>query len=228
MRVLAVHTASPRLSLALIEGDAGGGAAARVIFAEDIDDPRDQGNFMLQSITQGLAANKLAFADIDLMAAVTGPGSFTGIRMGLAALRGFALASDVPLTGVTSFTLYAATCPVTTPHRLTVMESWREELYFQLDDAAPFNVTPRDCLDMLTAQKISGSDVTLLGDAQDKMLALLPGAITVTALPTATDLARLVMTRPDMGEDALPFYLRPPDVTLPPGGRQLQKFSDGA
>ncbi len=50
----------------------------------------------------------LAFSGLDVVAVTTGPGSFTGIRVGLAAARGLALASGLPLLGVTAFEAVAA------------------------------------------------------------------------------------------------------------------------
>lgn len=224
MRVLAVNTAAARLSLALAEGAAGGDA--RILFEAEVDEPRDQGNYMLHTITDGLARQNIAFADLDLMLAVTGPGSFTGIRIGLAAMHGFALAAAVPLAGMTSFALYAAAVPVATRHRLTVMESWREELYFQLDAGAPFNVTPAQAFDMLSQQGIADRDLTLLGDAAAKMTALLPQARVDAAQPNAADAARLAIQQPDLRGTPDPFYLRPADVTLAPGGRHLTKATE--
>ena len=49
----------------------------------------------------------LAPADCDFFAAVTGPGSFTGIRIGVSAAKGFALGADKPLVSITSFELIA-------------------------------------------------------------------------------------------------------------------------
>lgn len=219
MRVLAVNTAAARLSLALAEGESG--TAARVLFEAEVDEPRDQGNYMLQAITDWLAAQNIAFADLDLMLAVTGPGSFTGIRIGLAAMHGFALAADVELAGITSFALYAAAVPVATRHRLCVMESWREELYFQLDDGEPFNVAPAQAMAMLQARGITAADITFLGDAAAKMAALLPQAKIDSAQPNAADAARLAISQPALRGAPEPFYLRPADVTLAPGGRHL-------
>src|SRR5204863_7463738 len=49
-----------------------------------------------------------AFAALDRIAATTGPGSFTGLRVGLSAARGIALAAAKPVVGVTTLTAYAA------------------------------------------------------------------------------------------------------------------------
>lgn len=220
MRILAVNTASPRLSLALIEGD-DDATNAKILFQHDVEEPRDQGNFLLHAIDAGLRECGIAYQDLDLMAAVTGPGSFTGIRIGLAAMRGFALAADVPIAGLNSFDLFSATVPVNTAHHLTVMESWRDELYFQLDASEPFNVAPAQCLEDING--IDPQNITLMGDALEKMSAFLPGAAVERRIPDAADLARLMLIRPDLRlQDAVPFYLRPPDVSFGSGNRKLQ------
>lgn len=211
MKVLAVNTASQRLSIALADGE-------KILFSTEVDEPRDQGNFLLQASAQCLKDNGLAFSGLDLIAAVTGPGSFTGIRIGLAAMQGFALAANVKLAGMTSFDLYAAVVKPATTHRLMVIESWRDELYFQLDDGEPFNVTAQDCL-----RRMPSRDVTLAGDAVEKMAALLPEAVIDQTRPTAADVARLMVLHPDLRGAAVPFYLRPADATIAAGGRHLQQ-----
>ena len=50
----------------------------------------------------------IGFAALDRIAVTTGPGSFTGLRVGLSAARGIALAADKPVVGVTTLTAYAA------------------------------------------------------------------------------------------------------------------------
>ncbi|MCA8931293.1 MAG: tRNA (adenosine(37)-N6)-threonylcarbamoyltransferase complex dimerization subunit type 1 TsaB, partial [Rhodospirillaceae bacterium] len=58
-----------------------------------------------------LAAAGLAPIDISLFGATVGPGSFTGVRIGLAALAGLALGAGRPMVGITRFALYAACLP---------------------------------------------------------------------------------------------------------------------
>ena len=100
LKCLAVNTATKVLSLALVEGE-------EVLHFYETAETRDQGNLLLGHIQSGLKKSNLGFADLDVLAVVTGPGSFTGIRIGLATMRGIALAADKPLIGLSSFDMFA-------------------------------------------------------------------------------------------------------------------------
>ena len=93
MICLAVNTANTLLSVALSRDGA-------VLWHFESTETRDQGNLLLQQAKQGLAGAGLGFSDLRLLAVTTGPGSFTGIRIGLAAMRGLSLAAKVPVLGV--------------------------------------------------------------------------------------------------------------------------------
>lgn len=71
-------------------------------------------------------------ADIEALVVGTGPGSFTGLRLGLAAARGFALARDVPVAGVSTLAALAAGSPGAVP----VIDGGRREV-FSLVDGEP-------------------------------------------------------------------------------------------
>ncbi|MDE6613525.1 MAG: tRNA (adenosine(37)-N6)-threonylcarbamoyltransferase complex dimerization subunit type 1 TsaB [Clostridia bacterium] len=62
---------------------------------------------LMDEVDKALCEAGLKVADCDFIAAVTGPGSFTGIRIGVSAAEGFALGADKPLLSVTSFDLIA-------------------------------------------------------------------------------------------------------------------------
>lgn len=62
---------------------------------------------LMEEVDIALNEAGLTPSECDFFAAVTGPGSFTGIRIGISAVKGFALAADKPLAGVTSFDLIA-------------------------------------------------------------------------------------------------------------------------
>ncbi|MDE6505564.1 MAG: tRNA (adenosine(37)-N6)-threonylcarbamoyltransferase complex dimerization subunit type 1 TsaB [Clostridia bacterium] len=62
---------------------------------------------LMEEIEKALAEAELTPAECDFFCAVTGPGSFTGIRIGVSAIKGFALAADKPVKAVTAFGLFA-------------------------------------------------------------------------------------------------------------------------
>lgn len=62
---------------------------------------------LMDEIDKALTGANLTPGDCDFFAAVTGPGSFTGIRIGIATAKGFALAADKPLKPITAFDLIA-------------------------------------------------------------------------------------------------------------------------
>ncbi|MCO4761244.1 MAG: tRNA (adenosine(37)-N6)-threonylcarbamoyltransferase complex dimerization subunit type 1 TsaB [Myxococcales bacterium] len=105
MRVLAVSSSSPLQTVAVAVDD--------VVVAE-IEQPfvRRAPRRVLADIHQMLAAAGLALTDIDLLAADTGPGSFTGIRAGLATVRALGFANQIPCVGVGSLAIMAADAPL--------------------------------------------------------------------------------------------------------------------
>lgn len=211
MKCLAVNTANMLLSLALTDGD-------RVLQTFESTETRDQGNLLLRHIQEALDREKLKFGQLDLLAVVTGPGSFTGIRIGLATMRALSMAAKVPVVGISSFEMFGA--PEAGHINLIAIESWREELYFQAIDGKgdevipPVNVSPEDFLEKLEGIK---EPFVLSGDAAEKLRALLPGAHLSGHRPAAAHVAHLaVMSFRAAGraERPLPFYLREADVTI--------------
>ena len=209
MKCLAVNTANAVLSVALhIDGD--------VAYHFATEETRDQGNLLLQNAAAGLKTAGIGYADLDLMATVTGPGSFTGIRIGLAAMRALAMAANKPLIGLSSFDLFAA--PREGHVNVIAVEAWREELYLQINDEAPVNETPQAFLPRMAGY--AGRPVILSGDAAAKMAAVLPDAEIILPPADTRHLAELAIKKfKEEGADAaaqhrpVPFYLREADVT---------------
>jgi len=202
MIVLAVNTATSVLSVALAKD-------GETLFFYSTSETRDQGNLLLRHIRQGLDDNKLDYADLDLLAVVTGPGSFTGIRIGLAAMRGIALAAGKPIVGFSSFELFAHAAPRGKTN-IVAVESWREELYFRCGDADPVNVPPQDFAAMLDAN----ADYSLTGDAAHKLAPFMPRAVVAEDIADARHLAALAQRAQITGDKPVPYYLRPADITL--------------
>jgi tRNA threonylcarbamoyladenosine biosynthesis protein TsaB len=174
----------------------------------------------------------LAFSGLDVVAVTTGPGSFTGIRVGLAAARGLALASGLPLLGVTAFEAVAA---VVSPDErrggalIVAIDSRRDDLFIQSFAAdgtalsAPAALAPA-----ALAETVPAGDLMIAGDgaarARDALAALGRPALLTRAdgPPDAADIASLAVARWRPGTRPalpVPLYLRPPDVTMPTAGR---------
>jgi tRNA threonylcarbamoyladenosine biosynthesis protein TsaB len=169
-------------------------------------------------------------AKLDWVVATLGPGSFTGIRVGLAAARGIAFAVDARLHGVTRFEAVAAAgasgCDASRS-LLVALESRRQELFIQLFDGAlnlvgePAAVMPDDLAAVVDAA-IGDAPLLIAGDAAccaAQLLKARPDTIRLEhSAPVAigalrAGLRRLRLCEPDTA--ARPLYLRSPDVSFP-------------
>ena len=119
--LLAIDTAGPRLQLALLGGD----AVATLV--EDM--PTGQAERLFPAIAELLARNGATYADLTRIAVTTGPGSFTGLRIGLSAARGLGLARNIPVVGVP--TLFALSLNARCDALAVVLDAKRGEAYVQ-------------------------------------------------------------------------------------------------
>ena len=119
--LLAIDTAAPRLQLAVLNG------AHADIIVEDM--PQGQAERIFPAIDELLARNGLTYKALLRIAVTTGPGSFTGLRIGLSAARGLGLALRIPVIGVPS--LLALSLPTTSEHAAVLLDARRDEAYFQ-------------------------------------------------------------------------------------------------
>jgi tRNA threonylcarbamoyladenosine biosynthesis protein TsaB len=120
--LLAIDTAAPRLQLALLMDD----------HADTLIEEMAQGQAerIFPAIDQLQGRNGVAYKDLTRIAVTTGPGSFTGLRIGLSAARGLGLALGIPVIGVPSLLALSLTtqCDATA----VLLDARREEAYFQL------------------------------------------------------------------------------------------------
>ena len=119
--LLAIDTAAPRLQLALLLAD---GQVDTLV--EDL--AKGHAEILFDRIATLLTRHSLAYADLSRVAVTTGPGSFTGLRIGLAAARGFGLALGIPVIGVPSLigVALAAEGPAD-----VLIDARRDEAYLQ-------------------------------------------------------------------------------------------------
>jgi tRNA threonylcarbamoyladenosine biosynthesis protein TsaB len=210
MRILAFDCAGAQCAAAIVAD--GRVAAAKSIMAE-----RGHAQLLIPLLIELLDSAGLTFGDIDRFAATTGPGSFTGIRVALAAAHGLALGTGKPIVGVTVFEALAAMAAeagIAAPRLLVAIDSRRAELFVQLFDQAgaalgePAMLPP----DAIPAWAGPGA-LALTGDAAHLVAPHL-NEIVDTAWTARIDprvVARLAAGRA-AGPAPAPFYLRAPDA----------------
>src|SRR5215475_1056135 len=103
MLILAIDTALDACAAAVLDTEAGDVAAQ-----ESLSMKRGHAEALMPLIARVMQSASLSFAALDRIAVTTGPGSFTGLRVGISAARGLALAAGKPAVGLTTLSAYAA------------------------------------------------------------------------------------------------------------------------
>jgi tRNA threonylcarbamoyl adenosine modification protein YeaZ len=103
MRVLAIDTALAACSAAILDTANGG-----IVVSESLPMTRGHAEALIPLLARIAAEARMAFRDFDRIVVTTGPGSFTGLRVGIAAARGIALSIGKPAVGVSTLSVYAA------------------------------------------------------------------------------------------------------------------------
>jgi tRNA threonylcarbamoyladenosine biosynthesis protein TsaB len=167
--------------------------------------------------------------DVDVFAVATGPGSFTGLRVGIATMQGLAFAEGKPLVGVSGFDALAVlgAAPPHAPARVaTWVDAWRGDVYAALYEGEaeiepPVVAHPDDLL-----PRLRGRATVFIGDGAGSFRSAIQqalGASAIVADPAspllAGIIAQLAGTRASAGElpppDAIrPLYVRRPDAEL--------------
>jgi tRNA threonylcarbamoyladenosine biosynthesis protein TsaB len=207
MIVLALDTCLAACSVALI-GD------GRILGS--LSEPTARGHQeRLAPMTRDLMAEAgLGFADLDRIGVTVGPGSFTGLRVGLAFAKGLAFALGRPCVGVGTLEALAAGCEGA-GRKAAVIDAGRGRVYIQLFDGAA-SLSGPDILSLETSaarliEVYGASEVVITGPGAELVAGALPGAIVrKTVAPDPRAVARLAHAAPPA--PPRPLYLRPADA----------------
>jgi len=120
MNVLAIDTASPDASVALVSGSE--------IFVETLPSERRASEELLPALRRLFEAAGVAIADCDRIAVCAGPGSFTGVRVGLATAWGLSRAAGIPLEAVSTLEAIAETARGESSRVIAVLDAGRGEV----------------------------------------------------------------------------------------------------
>ena len=190
---------------------------------------RGHAEALMPLIARVMKEAALAFTALDRIAVTTGPGSFTGLRVGLSAARGIALAADRPVVGVTTLTCYAAPVVSTNskPPVLAAIDARHDQVYFQMvsgdgGSLVPPRIAPIEealAASRFGAPHLVGNAARLLADRWPEDA---PPPFQVDPLP-APDITWVAWLGAAVSPDtapARPYYLRAPDAKpskdLPP------------
>ena len=219
MLILAIDTALDACAAAVLDTDAG-----KLIAQESLAMKRGHAEALMPLIARVIKESGIAFASLDRIAATTGPGSFTGLRVGRSAARGIALAAGKPVVGVTTLTAYAA--PVVSESGeqpiISAIDARHDHVYLQVVSGNGGSlVTPRvapvsEALDAVRfgAPYLVGNAARILAE---RWPADAPPPVKVDPQP-APDIAWVAWLGAAVDPDvalARPFYLRAPDAKPP-------------
>jgi tRNA threonylcarbamoyladenosine biosynthesis protein TsaB len=149
-----------------------------------------------------MTAAGLAFADLNAVAVTVGPGSFTGLRVGLAFAKGLALALELPCVGVGTLAALAASVPGS-GGRSAVIDNGRGQVWLQRFEGETALGPP----ETVAAEALADAGL-LVGPTATRLAA--PGQAAIDlAWPAPLAVARRAAMHP---EPARPLYLRAPDA----------------
>ena len=221
--LLTIQTASPAGSLALSDGE-------RLLAEINLDVRKTPTEWLLPMIEDLLTKAELGKGDLDAIAVVRGPGSFTGLRVGLATAKGLSLAADCPLLGVSSLQCLAMQLPFTRLPVCVMLDARKQEVYaasytwqagLPQPDAEECVIKPEKLL-----SEISG-ETLFVGNGALVYRSLIVRQLSERAhfapaflnLPRAGAAAVLALHEWNSGrtfsaDELMPLYLRPSDAEL--------------
>ncbi len=215
MRVLAIDCSVSGCAAAVT---ADGRLAARA----DAAPGAGQAEALMPLLARTMRDAGIGWDGLGLIAVTVGPGSFTGLRIGLAAARGLALASGVPLAGIpTPDAIAEATGAEERAGRclMVAIDARRSDLFVRLYAS---DLTPLGPIEAMLAEDAARrlpGPLLLAGNGAARIAALRPEVriSAAAALPDPVLLASLAERRFRDGSalPPVPLYLRPADVTLP-------------
>jgi tRNA threonylcarbamoyladenosine biosynthesis protein TsaB len=215
MRVLAIDTALAACSAAVLDTEYGG-----IVASESLPMIRGHAEALMPLLQRVMDKAGLTFPDIDRVAVTTGPGSFTGLRVGIAAARGISLAADKPAVGLSTLSVYAAP-HIAADDRFPVVaaiDARHAQVYLQIFSPGGRTLTaPRLAPLHEAVHAAAAAPSCIVGSAAQAVAAALseadaPAAVDARAAPDIAWVARMGAVVPEDQSALKPQYLRAPDA----------------
>jgi tRNA threonylcarbamoyladenosine biosynthesis protein TsaB len=215
VRLLSIETSTRRGSVALA-------SQGRILATREHEEPSAHAERILGLIEQALAELGWTRASLDRVAVGVGPGSFTGLRVGIALAQGIALGLDRPLVGIGSLRAMASAVPADDARpRVSVLDARRSELFVAAYASDGREAFPPSALPAAEARRelttaFAGQAPVLVGEFAGSLGVDWPILRGPTLdLPHASAVATLGMLADPAQAKPEPVYVRGPGATLP-------------
>jgi tRNA threonylcarbamoyladenosine biosynthesis protein TsaB len=221
--ILALDTSTPTGSISLLDRD-------RIIAGRVFDPGIRHCQRLFVEIDELYKLGGFEVANTDVVAATIGPGSFTGLRIGLAAAKGICFAAEKPLVTVSTLEVLASRLPFSRHPICAMIDARRDQVYtatYDVSEDYPVELSaPRAVESHILANELAGGPVICTGNgahAFAEMIAENPLAQRAPPHCSAMDASAagwLALRKLDAGEFAdldsvEPLYLRAPDAKAP-------------
>lgn len=211
MIVLAIDTCLFACSVAVVDGE-------RVLARRVEPMSRGHQERLAPLVQEAMAEAGLGFDKLERIGVTVGPGSFTGLRVGLAFAKGLASALSIPAVGIGALEALADTERGSV---VAVLDAKRGQVYLQaFSDGVPVSAPDALPIETAAARVAEFAPDTLIGTGAALLAGVRPGAKIIEADVTdPVAVARLAALRSPV--PPRPLYLRAPDAKLP-GGKTLE------
>ena len=215
MRVLAIDTALAACSAAVLDTERGA-----IIAGESLPMMRGHAEALMPLVARVMERSGKAFTELDRVVVTTGPGSFTGLRVGISAARGIALAANKPAVGLSTLWAYAA------PHLnadtkapvVCAIDARHEHVYLQVLSPDGQALSAARLATLREAAQAATSPAWIVGSAAQAVAAAIPKtgaapvAVDARPAPDVAWVARVGATLPEDQAPPRPQYLQAPDA----------------
>jgi tRNA threonylcarbamoyladenosine biosynthesis protein TsaB len=216
MRVLAIDTALEACAAAVLDTEREG-----LVAQESLPMQRGHAEALMPLLARVMERANFEFTALDRIAVTVGPGSFTGLRVGIAAARGLSLATGNPAVGLTTLASFAAPL-VAADEMLPVVaavDARHDHVYLQIFGPGGRTVVAPRIASLAEAVRVCASGAPrLTGNAAELLAAAWPageqppGLVAQKSAPDIGWVARLGSVAPATSQPPKPLYLRAPDA----------------
>ena len=216
MKILSIDTSSNLCAVAVLED-------TNLIKENILDDTKNHSEKIMPVIAQTLEEANLRLQDIDLIVCDKGPGSFTGIRIGVATVMSFVDSLKIPAIGITSLEALAYNVILDSKNQsfiCSLIDAKNDNVYFELYSAEtglPLSIIPADCMNIIELVDLlkNYQNICFVGDGsvthKEILCTNFPNGVFFTNNDISSyslGIAGLNAYTSEKKEDLLPVYLR--------------------